>query len=65
MWAASELVGHDTFYATAVGGGVTEDDYVIETASEPEAQAKLAEAFGLFGMCDDAHVIPAGVYLEE
>jgi hypothetical protein len=31
----------------------------------PEGQAHLAEAFECFGMCDEAHVIPAGVYLEE
>jgi len=40
-------------------------DTVVETTPDPEAQAKLAEAFELFGMCDMAHVIPAGVYLEE
>ena len=59
-----ELVGRDVEYARSVGL-VTEGDHVIETSDAPEAQAKLAEAFELFGMCDAAHVTPAGVYLEE
>jgi len=62
-----ELVGRETTYADGNAGAVLIDDgdTVIETSSDPEAQAKLAEAFEAFGMCDAAHVIPAGVYLEE
>ncbi len=68
--AECELVGRDVFYAEGdYPRGIIPDgdygDYVIETASVPVAQAKLAEAFEAFGMCDAAHVIPAGVYLEE
>jgi hypothetical protein len=40
-------------------------DSIIETQSVREAQAMLAEAFELLGMCDVAHVLSAGVYLEE
>ena len=39
------------------------DYYVIETPRLPAAQVRLAEAFELFGMCDEAHVIPAGLYM--
>jgi hypothetical protein len=62
-----ELVGRDVFYAEPLKGSGIGDcgGYVIETSANPDAQAKLAEAFELFGMCDAAHVIPAGVYLEE
>ncbi len=58
-----EFCGRDIGYAAP--GPVFEGDYVIQTSAAPDAQAKLAEAFELFGMCDAAHVIPAGVYLEE
>jgi hypothetical protein len=48
------------------GGVISESgDYVIETSSAPEAQAKMAEVFELFGMCSAARAIPAGVYLAE
>jgi hypothetical protein len=57
-----KAVGRETDYAEP---GWPWGDYVIETSPNPEAQAKLAEAFEVFGMCDSAHVIPAGVYLEE
>jgi excisionase family DNA binding protein len=62
-----ELVGRDVFYAEPLKGSGIGDcgGYVIETSANPDAQAKLTEAFELFGMCDPAHVIPAGVYLEE
>lgn len=62
-----ELVGRETSYAEPLEGSGRGDwgDYVIETDPVPEAQAHLAEAFEWFGMCDEAHVIPAGVYLEE
>jgi hypothetical protein len=62
-----ELVGRDPGYAEPLRRFHIFDagDYVIETSTDPEAQAKLAEAFELFGMCDAAHVVPAGVYLEE
>jgi hypothetical protein len=59
-----ELCGRDVSYAEPLGV-IMEGDYVIETDAQPDAQAKLAEAFELFGWCDSAHVIPAGVYLEE
>lgn len=63
------LVGRDVCYATPpeanmpvlVAGG----DMVVETSSDRNAQAALALAIELFGRCDAAHVIPAGVYLEE
>jgi len=61
-----ELVGRDVGYAKPLATVMLDDgDTVVETTPDPEAQAKLAEAFELFGMCDMAHVIPAGVYLEE
>jgi hypothetical protein len=62
-----ELVGRDVLYAEPVLGSSRADwgDVVVETDAIPEAQAKLAEAFEMFGWGDDAHVIPAGVYLEE
>ncbi len=63
-----ELVGRSTAYAAGDDGGAVmldDGDTVIETRSQPDAQANLAEAFEWFGMCDEAHVIPAGVYLEE
>ena len=60
-----ELVGRDTSYAGHAGLLFDDGDTVIETAPAPEAQEHLARAFEHFGMCDSAHVIPAGVYLEE
>ena len=61
-----ELVGRETSYAERVGATIASwGDYVIETEAVPDAQNALAVAFELFGMCDGAHVIPAGVYLEE
>ena len=41
------------------------DDFVIETPSSPEGQAAFVKAVVAFGICDAAHVIPAGVHLEE
>jgi hypothetical protein len=40
---------------------------VIESIhnDNPESMAKLADTCEALGMCDAAHVIPAGVYLEE
>jgi hypothetical protein len=40
-------------------------DFVVETGGDLDARAKLAEALEAFGLCDEAHVIPTGVYLEE
>jgi hypothetical protein len=61
-----ELVDRETSYAEPLEGSGIPDwgDYVIETPSDVEAQTHLARALELFGMCDAAHVIPAGVYLE-
>jgi hypothetical protein len=49
-----ELVGRDVFYAEPLKGSGIGDcgGYVIETSANPDAQAKLTEAFELFGMCD-------------
>lgn len=65
--AECDLVGRDRFYASGSPVGVTVDDgdTVVETSDDPEAKMHLAAAFESFGMCDAAHVIPAGVYLEE
>jgi hypothetical protein len=59
-----ELVDRETSYAEP-GPVFDAGDYVVVTIAAPDAQAKLAEALEGFGMCDAAHVIPAGVYLEE
>jgi hypothetical protein len=57
------VIGRDISYASAKWGDG--GDCVIETIEEPDAQAALAKACEDLGMCDAAHVIPAGVYLEE
>lgn len=59
-----ELVGRDVDYAEPEPSGEW-GDYVVQTPECPEAQAKLAEALEAFGVCDSAHIVPAGVYLEE
>jgi hypothetical protein len=60
------LVDREVSYADACPDEQIRDgDYVVEVDGEPEAREHLARAFELLGMCDAAHVIPAGVYLEE
>jgi len=60
-----EMVSRDTSYSVPGTALLDDGDTVIETDQDPEAQAHLAAACEAFGMCDAAHVIPAGVYLEE
>lgn len=62
-----ELVGRDPWYAEGSSAGVIVDDgdTVVEISASADAQEHLARAFEAFGMCDCAHAIPAGVYLEE
>lgn len=63
------LVGRDVGYAEPAPAGMpvllAGGDVVIETSSDVGAQKLLAGALEMFGRCDAAHVIPAGVYLEE
>ncbi len=67
-----ELVGRDVFYPQPFDDGEQADyralgDYVIDSIfhEDRDAMAKLADVCESLGMCDAAHVIPAGVYLEE
>jgi hypothetical protein len=62
-----ELVGRDVEYAAGMSTGVHRDDgdTVIVDKRRPRSAGASARAFEAFGMCDEAHVIPAGVYLEE
>jgi hypothetical protein len=64
-----ELVGRETSYSEPFATFDYRDlgDYVIESIhnDNPESMAKLADTCEALGMCDAAHVIPAGVYLEE
>ena len=67
-----ELVGRDVFYSQPFDEGGQTDyralgDYVIESIhnDDPELMRPLATLCECLGMCDEAHVIPAGVYLEE
>jgi hypothetical protein len=69
--AECELVGRETSYSEPYGGDHNDwrelGDYVIESIHRCEADLmqELAETCESLGMCDAAHVIPAGVYLEE
>jgi hypothetical protein len=64
-----KFVGRDTSYSAEPYAPISDwrdlGDYVIETSCEADTKATLAEACEQLGMCDAAHVIPAGVYLEE
>ena len=60
-----ELVGRDTGYAEPGPARLDDDDAVIEVDGGKEALEHFAKALELLGMCDAAHAIPAGVYLEE
>jgi hypothetical protein len=62
-----ELVGRETSYAEPHEGSEVRDwgDYVVEVDFDDDAKEHLAAAFEAMGICDEAHVIPAGVYLEE
>jgi hypothetical protein len=60
-----ELVGRETGYAAGNFPIQLWGDYVIETPDDAEGREHFARALEAFGMCDVAHVIPAGVYLEE
>lgn len=63
------LVGRDVGYAepSPILDYRELGDYVIESRSsdDPAAMARLAETCEELVNCDAAHVIPAGVYLEE
>lgn len=59
-----ELVGRDETRALLDFGPGEEGDSVVVTASNALAQAALAVAFEEFGLCSEAHSVPAGIYLE-
>ena len=60
-----ELVSRDESYTNPWDDPGGWGDYVIEVEGDHQAKSVLALACELLGVCDAAHVIPAGVYLEE
>jgi hypothetical protein len=64
-----ELVGRDIRYSEPYEHRCDDwrdlGDYVIANDAEPEALAAILDACLELGMGDDAHIISAGIYVEE
>ena len=66
-----ELVGRHTVYSEPCDDGDLHDDYrelgdyVIANVGNVPGMEALRDACLELAICDDAHIIPAGIYVEE